>query len=957
MFIDNGIVAFVTTYHKGFGLSQRVKIVHRHVPREVGELVVYYLWLVEPFVQSLQIVVQEQFDSSPWLWEPKPEDQWKEDDEEGEGQFDEEGVEPEPDANADADAEGEWSDDGEEWLDGVVPAAVPAEPHNVDGFWDTDRVRRVMYRESEARIGVRIGVSLWRNAYPAIQRELSADTSVHKALDDIYGRHPAGPPSHDVEDIRAQQAGHSRQMEEMIYGLLLTASPFTTQAEQERFRKVSIDWHRLLHFPSSWEEGPSNMPVHRRMRKEEEEARVRRWQQMRGVDVEAQLKQLYGPAARFRGMQRSALDAIVAGAPRVLAIMRTGGGKSLLFTLPAAGSRDGVTAVVVPTVALREDQIENCGRDGIECAAWNGQRPPYHARIVFVTPESAVSLAFGRFMDEKRTAYQLERIVIDECHNMLDSTPDWRPKMLQLSEMVGKDVPVVYLTATLPPAEEPEFYQAIGVDEREMVVFRDVTTRPNIAYSVVPYRREEEDTAVRRMVESKKVQYAAPGQIVVFCKTVAQTERLGGFLGCSVYHRHVGTAREKKGILRSLTGQTERVFTATNALGEGVNAASIRVVIHVGIREKLKQYVQESGRAGRDGKASEAIIMRAHWTHPDGVEKQEQGWRTEAAMKTYLRGENCRRMALDQRMDGRTDRSGCERGEERCDVCRGRARGRKRRRIVVHNEEVGEEVSGESDEERRRGRRPTKTRRIETEQDSGVDESERDSPGEETEQDPRIDTSDSEEQHRRGVAQQIARQGVEQEQQVYRRIRQQQRRQTMDKGDAVDGMREAFQAWQGRCSICIARCRSDNDHTQWRECPYNDKDRQATQKAWQSLGEVVFQPYSRCNFCWAPQAICHLWEDVSHSGPQRFRRRKGGACQFPGVLRDTVAVIIGIYADTIGDWIDEQAQKGGFGGQEEESEWERWKGWFGQKLHLHGIEASGLCAVFWEVGLPSIPRE
>jgi superfamily II DNA helicase RecQ len=86
---------------------------------------------------------------------------------------------------------------------------------------------------------------------------------------------------------------------------------------------------------------------------------------------------------------------------------------------------------------------------------------------------------------------------------------------------------------------------------------------------------------VRRLVEEKKEQYPAPGQIVVYCKKVEQAKRLAKVLQCSVYHRTVGNNEEKKGILRRLTGQTERVFTATNALGLGVDAPTIRVVIHV----------------------------------------------------------------------------------------------------------------------------------------------------------------------------------------------------------------------------------------------------------------------------------------------------------------------------------------------------------------------------------------
>lgn len=126
--------------------------------------------------------------------------------------------------------------------------------------------------------------------------------------------------------------------------------------------------------------------------------------------------------------------------PRVTIVMRTGGGKSLFFMIPAAGSTDGVTVVVVPVVSLRQDLVDRCEKVGISVAVWDGRRPPYYARIIFITPESAVTLAFGRFIDEKRASCQLERIVIDECHSVLEASAKWRPRMLRLHEMAQKDV-------------------------------------------------------------------------------------------------------------------------------------------------------------------------------------------------------------------------------------------------------------------------------------------------------------------------------------------------------------------------------------------------------------------------------------------------------------------------------------------------------------------------------------
>jgi len=207
-----------------------------------------------------------------------------------------------------------------------------------------------------------------------------------------------------------------------------------------------------------------------------------------------------------------------------------------------------------------------------------------------VTPESAVTKAFGRFINEKKTMRQLDRIVVDECHVVLDSTREWRPQIRQLVEMSKKDTQVVYLTATLPPKNEAEFFEVMGLREGEVQTFRDSTTRKNIGYSVVDYVREEEDEEVKRIVEEKKAAYPLPGKVIVYCKTVKQTQRLATVLGCSAFYREVGSDREKSRILQELIEGKERVFTATNALGLGIDVPTIRVVIHVGIREKMRDY-------------------------------------------------------------------------------------------------------------------------------------------------------------------------------------------------------------------------------------------------------------------------------------------------------------------------------------------------------------------------------
>ena len=489
-----------------------------------------------------------------------------------------------------SDRSGEWA--GTERGSAMPP---PPEPLNVDRFWNTDRVRRAL-QEAWMELGVKMTINRWRQCYPAIQRKFTRDKEVAGMLDVLYtdsnGRTKEEAVNRMIEDAVERQSGHSREREEQHYGRGVFDSPFTTESLQAAFRRVSVDWHRFLRFDSAFRHEQADPDVRERIKREEEEEQFRRWIWIRRIDIDAQLKRIVGETAEFRGLQRPGLTAIVERQSRVLIVMRTGGGKSLFFMLPAAGSQDGVSVVVVPLNALRTDLKDRCDRAGIASAEWEGgKRPPYRARIVFVTPEAAVQEAFGRFMNEKIASGQLERVVIDECHVILEEAEQsFRPDILRLYEMLEKRTQVLFLTATLPPSEEAVFFRLMGLSRSDVVMFRDVTTRPNVAYSVVEYEREDMEREVQRVVEAKKKQYPLPGQMIVYCKTIAQAKSLAVVLGCSVFHRRVGTEQEKGSILRRFTAGGEQVITATNAFGLGIDAPSIRVVIHVGTRQSMKQY-------------------------------------------------------------------------------------------------------------------------------------------------------------------------------------------------------------------------------------------------------------------------------------------------------------------------------------------------------------------------------
>lgn len=219
---------------------------------------------------------------------------------------------------------------------------------------------------------------------------------------------------------------------------------------------------------------------------------------------------------------------------------------------------------------------------------------------------------------------------------------------------------MVYLTATLKPSEEDEFGRLMGIGKG--IWFRAPTRRTNVAYRVV--MTEDEDKAVQALVARKRREYQGQGQIIVYCGTRAQTEHVAELVGGVYYHAKAGSASEKAAILRRLVEEKDQVFAATNALGLGVDAARIRVVVHVGTVRRMRDYAQESGRAGRDGLGSEAIMM----CRADETLQQMRRAGVEEEMAEYITTDECKRVVLDRVMDGQGAR--CGDGDEACSSCR-----------------------------------------------------------------------------------------------------------------------------------------------------------------------------------------------------------------------------------------------------------------------------------------------
>jgi len=139
-------------------------------------------------------------------------------------------------------------------------------------------------------------------------------------------------------------------------------------------------------------------------------------------------------------------------------------------------------------------------------------------------------------------------------------------------------------------------------------IFRSPTSRPNIAYSVVEYEEDEfgrgDISAVCRLVEQKLEEYPAPAKIIIYSSSIVTTQEVSSALDCHAYYRDVGDTAVKDQIRKAWESADGRVMVATNAFGLGIDRPDVRVVVHIGPIYQMRNYSQESGRAGRDGKRS-----------------------------------------------------------------------------------------------------------------------------------------------------------------------------------------------------------------------------------------------------------------------------------------------------------------------------------------------------------------
>jgi superfamily II DNA helicase RecQ len=764
-----------------------------------------------------------------------------------------------------------------------------------ESTWSNDHIRRILTSHSERLMGSRITISAWRQIAVAIAR---------RYMNSAFGSDETGGPGEDEIDADADddavdlQVGHGSLVAGMIYARELQQATFGTQKARDKFRAVSRAWHHFLGFG----EDDRSAVFGAKRRREPYEAsrdaeRARRMRSLRMADVHGSLRSMFGPEAEFRGQQEKVIRSIMQEAGPFVQITGTGGGKSLSFMLPAYCVPGGTTIAIVPLVSLRDDLHSRCKESNIRSITWHRNQGNPPATIVFVTPETAVTKGFRDWVNGVIATGQLDRVVVDECHIILDGTDEFRPELAELGSVIREwGVQRVFLTATLPPEDMEAFFRAAALEPGRTTVFRERTTRPNIRYRVIPVKakgkrtEEAEDDKVCELVRQWRQQNSS-GRIMVYAVERERVDRLAKRLGCPAFHSRVDTKEGKTQRLQRWKDGGD-IIVGTKALGLGIDVSDVRLVLHAGMPFQMKDYVQESGRAGRDRQRSEAIVVCAA-AEPgrasDGKtkgRKQKRPTRDQAAA-AYIQGQGCRREIIDRAMDGFVAREGCGEGEEACHDCQ-------------HQAWIEEAMS------------------------------DMDASDEEVQADRREDAATQAQFQNAQRAQAM----VQHEAAMAR----------MTTASTVASFREGLEEWRDRCVVCWEN-KADESHDV-EECPSAKSEDIRTARAWISdikkemFDHQGFARFSACFGCGLPQAICDQWETVKGEG-MKFQKRQGQKCQYEGLLTKVWAAGLGFYADEV----EEVMRKMGWEATEGEDKYT----WMGKKVRWSGHETNNMCVGFHRI--------
>lgn len=313
----------------------------------------------------------------------------------------------------------------------------------------------------------------------------------------------------------------------------------------------------------------------------------------------------------FRPSQEAIIQAVLKQQD-TLAVLPTGGGKSVCFQVPALGM-NGCCLVISPLIALMQDQVQRLNEMGIPSGAIlsgmdndeinslledceNGD-----IKFLYVSPERLESKRFLEHLDN----IPLCLLAVDEAHCISQWGYDFRPSYLKISKIrkAFPKVPIIALTASATPTVKKDI--ATKLELRQPIEFSTSFTRKNLTYTCesTPYK-------YNRLLELVK---NGDGSGIIYCRSRKKTQDIHQLLsqnGIASNHYHAGLAQAVRDERQQqwIRGEN-RIMVCTNAFGMGIDKPDVRIVIHADVPDCLENYYQEAGRAGRDGKPSKAVLL------------------------------------------------------------------------------------------------------------------------------------------------------------------------------------------------------------------------------------------------------------------------------------------------------------------------------------------------------------
>ncbi|CAA9965124.1 RecQ family helicase [Pyrenophora teres f. maculata] len=453
IYVVDGQVMTVVRYCKSQAQWDKPKVVPRYLPARLGQVMAVYLVYLQPFCEYLRVHV----------------------------------------------------------LGGPTTDYVWADNQ---GPWNTDRLTRLLKRETGKALGMQLNTQRYRHTAVGIGRVVVGDNFSKGYQDDVgEGDDVQVDDDETLESALELQNARTTRVGVGHYGVRLDIVQHLSVRSMNTFRPLSMAWHRFLGLagepasqtannkrsrPLSWQDDallrpvpplpphgqaasmppqptppPSSDTTLTRLRPTKEQVHSAMQQVLSKADVTFRSKE-----------QERALHAVLEGQTPLVVVLPTGGGKTLLFTVPACLDPEGVTVVVVPFRALLLNLMERVLATGVTCAEWKGMETP-PTPLLFVSADVAGDITsqgnFLAYAGILQTQGLLRRVVVDECHLIITAS-DWRPKLAQLKNLRFLSCPLVLLTGTLPPVREQEIAESMHI--RAATYIRAITARLNTRYFV-----------------------------------------------------------------------------------------------------------------------------------------------------------------------------------------------------------------------------------------------------------------------------------------------------------------------------------------------------------------------------------------------------------------------------------------------------------------------------------------